>query len=429
MEFLRICREEDFPDVVVSIKASNTVLMVQTVRLLVRTMEAEDMHWPLHLGVTEAGDNEDGRIKSAVGIGALLADGMGDTVRVSLSEPPEAEIPVARKLIHHIRQCRIRPFAKAPDTFPTGGFVRETRVVQGIGGARPPVVISDRSRCGHLDTDKTSCPDFFYTGSNRTTAAVCAGNTIPCVVAAEHQLDTYPCFRAEEADRSALSDAPLKFLELAYDELNEPVFRLLRRDPSVVIVWNGRRPDVIGEARAFACRLKKAQCDAPLILRRHYETDDAETLQLQAAVDFGTLLMDGIGNGVMLSHKTADAITADGYLFSIMQAVRLRISKTEYISCPGCGRTLYDLQATITRIKAATSHLKGLKIGVMGCIVNGPGEMADADYGYVGAGRGHVSLYKGRTCLYKNIPETEAVEQLVQLIKGNGDWRDDFPSE
>jgi (E)-4-hydroxy-3-methylbut-2-enyl-diphosphate synthase len=423
MEFLRICKEEDFPDVVISIKASNTVVMVQTVRLLVRTMEAEDMHYPLHLGVTEAGDNEDGRIKSAVGIGALLADGIGDTIRVSLSEPPEAEIPVARKLVDYILQRAGHDPVEIPceGLLPETGFRRETRTVGGIGGACRPVVISGRGH-GDFTVDESCRPDFIHTEADDLPENL---RSIPRITDAAYwngQPDTYPYFSAAATDRISQCRAPLKFVELALDDLNNVLLTTLRQDPAVVIVWNGRHPDAISEARAFACRLKAAECDAPVILRRSYRETDKETLQLQAAVDFGTLLLDGIGDGLWLCDEQIESVVTDSYAFSILQAVRLRISKTEYISCPGCGRTLYDLQTTIARVKAATSHLKGLKIGIMGCIVNGPGEMADADYGYVGAGRGRISLYKGKTCVHKNIPEAEAVAQLVQLVKDSGDW-------
>jgi (E)-4-hydroxy-3-methylbut-2-enyl-diphosphate synthase len=428
MEYLRICREERFTDTVVSIKASSTPLTVQTVRLLVRTMDAEDMHCPLHLGVTEAGDREDGRIKSAVGIGTLLADGIGDTIRVSLSEPPEAEIPVARKLADYIRQRERYAPVEAPDTYPSG-FSRPTRTVGGcIGGTCPPAVISDRSQ-GLCTPDGVSQPDFIYSGAGKVAEAPAAGSAIPQIVDADcwaGQPGTCPYFRAGDADTDRFSRcaAPLKFVECTGgSDLSDDRIRLFRQDPSAVIVWDGRHPDYLGEARAMACRLREAHCDAPVILRRRYRETDRETLQLQAAVDFGALLLDGIGNGLMLSHATVDAGLTDGYLFSILQAVRLRISRTEYISCPGCGRTLYDLQATVARVRAATSRLTGLKIAIMGCIVNGPGEMADADYGYVGAGRGRVSLYRGRECRLRNLPEEEAVEQLVQLIKENGDWK------
>jgi (E)-4-hydroxy-3-methylbut-2-enyl-diphosphate synthase len=428
MEFLRICKEEAFDDVVISIKASNTVVMVKTVRLLVRTMDAEAMHYPLHIGVTEAGDNEDGRIKSAAGIGALLADGIGDTIRVSLSEPPEAEISVARKLINYIMQRENYEPVEVPDAYLRAepDFHRETLAVGGIGGGCRPVVISDRSH-GHFAVDASNRPDFIYTGAIQTDALPEPCHSIPRIVRAERweqQPDAFPYFSVTGIDRIKQCRAPLKFVELAYPDLNDDAVSAIRQDPAVVIVWNGSHPDIIGEARAFAYGLKEAKCEAPLILRRNYRETDAETLPLRAAVDFGTLLIDGIGNGIMLCNEQTDSVVTDGYMFGILQAVRARISKTEYISCPGCGRTLYDLQTTIARVKAATSHLKGLKIGIMGCIVNGPGEMADADYGYVGAGRGRVSLYKGKACVRKNIPEAEAVKQLTLLIKEYGEWND-----
>jgi (E)-4-hydroxy-3-methylbut-2-enyl-diphosphate synthase len=427
MEYLRICREEHFPDTVISVKASSTPLMVQTVRLLARTMEAEDMHYPLHLGVTEAGDREDGRIKSAAGIGALLADGIGDTIRVSLSEPPEAEIPVARKLADYIRQREHYAPVEAPDTC-LSGFRRATRTAGGcIGGACPPVVISDHSQ-GRCTIDRAGRPDFIYLGAGNAagSSAAAGGAAIPRIVDADcwtNQPDTCPCFRAGDTDRLSRCSAPLKFVECTGGDLTGDRIRLFRQDPSAVIIWDGRHPDYISEARATVCRLREAHCETPVILRRRYRETDCETLQLQAAVDFGALLLDGIGNGLMLSHATVDSGVTDGYLFSILQAVRLRISKTEYISCPGCGRTLYDLQTAVARVRAATSRLTGLKIGIMGCIVNGPGEMADADYGYVGAGPGRINLYKGRECRLRNLPEEEAVQQLVQLIRENGDWK------
>jgi (E)-4-hydroxy-3-methylbut-2-enyl-diphosphate synthase len=428
MEYLRICREEDFHDVVLSIKASNTVMMIRTVRLLVQTMDAEDMHYPLHLGVTEAGDREDGRIKSAVGIGSLLIDGIGDTIRVSLSEPPEAEIPVAAKLLHHVAQRAACLPIEAPDAAqrPAHDFLRQTHAVGIIGGNHPPVVISDR-RGGDFTIDADNRPDFIYTDAGEATVVPAgAAHAIPRIIPAnewKNEPDTYPCFVATGMNQLKQCPALLKFVELTYEDLTGDILRLIRQDAAVVIVWHGRHADYIGEARAMAYRLKDAACKAPVILRRAYHETDRETLQIQAAVDFGALLVDGIGNGVMLCHEQVEAAVTDRYLFGILQATRLRISRTEYISCPGCGRPLYDLQTTIARVKEATSHLKGLKIAIMGCIVNGPGEMADADYGYVGAGRGCVSLYKGKACLHKNIPEEEAVKQLVQLIKEGGDWK------
>ena len=426
MEFLRICRDEDFHDVVISIKASNTVVMVRTVRLLVRTMDREDMHYPLHLGVTEAGDGEDGRIKSAVGIGALLADGIGDTVRVSLSEAPEAEIPVARKLTHYIQSRRGHAAiiaSPAPGYDPVTASRRLTRETEGIGGHFPPVVISDRSS-GDFSFNASSMPDFVYVGDRDVTGVPDTFRLLVDAHCRKGKRNTYPLFSASEIEEMKDADAPLKFISLTCEDLTESVMETLRRDRAAVVVLNTHHQNGVGSQRAAMHKLLTAGCDVPVILCREYHDSDKESLQLKAAADLGTLLLDGFGDGVMIRSSETEASIIDGYMFGILQATRQRISKTEYISCPSCGRTLYDLQTTIARIKSATSHLKGLKIGIMGCIVNGPGEMADADYGYVGAGRGRISLYKGKECVLRNIPEEEAVERLVQLIKENGDWID-----
>ena len=426
MEFLRICRDEQFDDVVISIKASNTVVMVETVRLLVRTMDTEGMHYPLHLGVTEAGDGEDGRIKSAVGIGALLSDGIGDTIRVSLSEAPEAELPVARQLVDYIRQREGHAPIQASlapgydSIFPER---RASRPAGNIGNGRMPVVISDRSN-GDTRFDVKLLPDYLYIGKgNPTDFAV----DCPLLVDADcwqEGTDTFPVFSAAEMKAwTACSSAALKFIRLTYPDLTDEVVMALQQDRATVVLLETHHVNGVGEQRAAMHRLMTAGCDVPVILFRTYDDADAGQMQLKAAADLGTLLLDGFADGVMLQDHAVDAQTRDRSAFGILQATRLRISRTEYISCPSCGRTLYDMQTTIARIKAATSHLKGLKIGIMGCIVNGPGEMADADYGYVGAGRGRISLYKGKQCVLKNIPEEEAVDRLVELIKENGDWK------
>ena len=426
MEFLRICRDEQFDDVVISIKASNTVVMVETVRLLVRTMDAEGMHYPLHLGVTEAGDGEDGRIKSAVGIGALLSDGIGDTIRVSLSEAPEAELPVARQLVDYIRQREGHAPIQASlapgydSIFPER---RASRPAGNIGDGHTPVVISDRSN-GDTRFDTELLPDYLYIGKgNPADFAV----DCPLLVDADcwqEGTDTFPVFSAAEMKAwTACSSAVLKFIRLTYSDLTDEVVTALQQDRATVVLLETHHVNGVGEQRAAMHRLMTAGCDVPVILFRTYDDADAGRMQLKAAADLGTLLLDGFADGVMLQDHAVDAQTRDRSAFGILQATRLRISRTEYISCPSCGRTLYDMQTTIARIKAATSHLKGLKIGIMGCIVNGPGEMADADYGYVGAGRGRISLYKGKQCVLKNIPEEEAVDRLVELIKENGDWK------
>jgi (E)-4-hydroxy-3-methylbut-2-enyl-diphosphate synthase len=370
LEFLDVCREEDFTDVVVSIKASNTAVMVKTVRLLVSEMEAREMNYPLHLGVTEAGEGEDGRIKSAVGIGALLADGIGDTIRVSLSEAPEKEIPVARALVRYLQErAGHAPIAAAPARgYDHRAMERRiSRRVGEIGGGRPPVVLPAEGPAG---------------------------------------------------------DSPVRFVPVPADSLTDDVIRRLSEDASTVAILSSDHRNPVGAMRAAIHRLLSAGCDVPLILRHDYREEDPETLVVKASADFGALLLDGFGDGLMMRNEGAAAIDVEHLLLGILQATRLRISRTEYISCPGCGRTLYDLETTLARVKAATAHLTGFRIGVMGCIVNGPGEMADADYGYVGAGPGQISLYKGKCCIRKNIPENAAVESLVQLIKDNGDWKD-----
>lgn len=424
MEFLRICRDEDFSDVVISIKASNTVVMVKTVRLLVHTMELEEMHYPLHLGVTEAGDGEDGRIKSAVGIGSLLSDGIGDTIRVSLSEDPEAEIPVARKLVDYILEREGHTPIEAtlaPGYNPISPETRLSRMVEGIGGNSQPLVISDRSN-GDFEFDRTVLPDYIYIGKEDPDNLPDHFRLLVDAHFWKERPNAYPYFIASEIETLKDYSAVIKFVRLTNHDLTDHAIELLKQDPSVVIILSTHNLNGVGSQRAAMHRLMTAGCDAPVILHREYRETDMEALQLKAAADLGTLLLDGFGDGVMLHNEGDNTATIDNYMFAILQATRKRISKTEYISCPSCGRTLYDLQTTIARIKEATSHLKGLKIGIMGCIVNGPGEMADADYGYVGAGKNRISLYKGKECVLKNIPEEEAVQRLVQLIKDNGDW-------
>ena len=389
MEFLRLCREEQFDDVVISIKASNTVVMVRTVRLLVRTMDREGMHYPLHLGVTEAGNDEDGRIKSAVGIGALLTDGIGDTIRVSLSEPPEAEIPVARELIDHINRTRAEEYAPMPADFEgtETDYFRRTRMVGDIGGGRQPVVLAEYTN--GEEPDENLRPDYIrHLPDGTFTSTKDKRRTVP----APH------------------------FVELTPDELTAERLDAINADEATVIILRSVHTDSVNETRAAILRLRAAACQAPVILRRDYHEADLDRLRIAASADLGVLLIDGIADGLLLTqggHSTPDT---DRLAFGILQATRRRMSRTEYISCPGCGRTLYDLHQTISRIKAATGHLKGVKIGIMGCIVNGPGEMADADYGYVGAGPGRVSLYRGKECVLRSIPESEAVDRLLELI-------------
>jgi len=376
MEFLRICVREKFTDVVISIKASNTVVMVRTVRLLVTTMDKEGMAFPLHLGVTEAGDGEDGRIKSAVGIGALLSDGIGDTVRVSLSEAPENEIPVARKLVDYAINSR---------------------------------------KDAALPIDEFILPDEYkwLRPEKRKTVPV----TIPNLVEANGL-----AVKAIGGDNVAvvLNEVPLvNTIVLNPYRLNADNVEFLKKHPEVLIVSLPQSPNKLGEHRALAFQLMNLGINNPLLICQTYMEDNIEDLQLKSALDSGVIFIDGLADGIIILNNstniTQQQITDTAY--GILQASRTRFTKTEYISCPGCGRTLYNLEETIKKIKAATSHLTGLKIGIMGCIVNGPGEMADADYGYVGAGVGKVSLYKKKECIEKNIPEAEAVERLIKFIE------------
>ena len=428
MEFLRICVDENFTDVVISIKASNTVVMVKTVRLLVEEMDKEGMAFPLHLGVTEAGNGEDGRIKSALGIGALLADGLGDTIRVSLSEAPEAEIPVAKKLVDYILTREGHPYipgAAAPEFNYTNPSRRETTAVGNIGGEHLPVVISARLD-NNFETSEQFKPDYIYCGQSLPETRQEGIGYIIDANAWNEEPNTYPAFNSEQLINLHHMKADVKFLFLTYMGLNEEAISCLRLHPEVVIIAQSNHPNRLGEYRGLVHQLMCQGLKNPVVFFQLYQEKETEELQLKSAADMGALVFDGFCDGILLfNHGGGIPDTkVDETAFGILQAGRIRTSKTEYISCPGCGRTLYDLESTIARIKAATSHLKGLKIGIMGCIVNGPGEMADADYGYVGAGRNKISLYKRKECVEKNIPEEQAVEKLIQLIKDNGDYKE-----
>ncbi len=366
MEFLRVAVKHDFHDIVISIKASNTVVMVHTVRLLVDAMDKEDMHFPLHLGVTEAGDGEDGRVRSAAGIGTLLAQGIGDTIRVSLSEDPECEIPVARELADYIASRSNAPSIKgstAPGYDPVNPQQRTTLRVGNVGGGSLPVV------AGY---------DIIEPGT-------------------------------------ILADASLP---------HEQLVDIARTEPGKVMVLTSSHPNPVGELSAAIHALTASGIQIPVIARLTYNGLDPEKVIIRSSADFGALLLNGLIDGIDL---VADTITEEArhrLALGILQATRRRISRTEFVSCPGCGRTLFDLQSTVKIVKEATSHLKGLKIAVMGCIVNGPGEMADADYGYVGAAAGNVSIYRGKTPVEKNIPSELALERLIALLKADGKWVD-----
>ena len=454
MEFLRIFKKQHFNDVVISIKASNTVVMVQSVRLLVAEMDKEHMHYPLHLGVTEAGEGEDGRIKSAVGIGALLADGIGDTIRVSLSEDPEREIPVAKYLTWYMRKKQGHLMIPGEEykgfdwLYP---IRRKTKAVGNIGETNVPVVVASGDSKGELR------PDYIYVGSKLPGHPVKGQKYIvdfnvyiklveesqKAQVAnsgRDSQSSTsllkedwggslYPIFPVTAMPLIGMVDAPVKFLTLQYGTPSDEYLACLKAHPEVVVVCMTQHQNKLGDQRALVHEMMNAGVENPVIFAEMYhhssndETDDNQhlspltELQLEASADMGALMMDGLTDGLWLMNDgdiPQEDVTKTA--FDILQAGRLRMVKTEYISCPGCGRTLYDLQKTIARIKEATKGMKGLKIGIMGCIVNGPGEMADADYGYVGAGHGKVSLYHNKECVEHNIPEDEAVDHLLKLI-------------
>lgn len=439
MEFLRVCVKEHFNDVVISIKASNTQVMVRSVRLLCAKMQMEHMDFPLHLGVTEAGEGEDGRIKSAVGIGALLADGIGDTLRVSLSEAPEVEVPVAYKLASYVVQRAGHPeipATVAPQFCYENPVRRRTYAVGNIGGNNVPVVISTRLDGNMTMAENQPKPDYVYLGrnlpnANKRTSGV--GYIVDADVWKGEE-GTYPVFTPKYLMAIPSCAAKVKFLFLTYLDLTDEVKALLRTVPGIVIIAQSNHQNRLGEQRALVHELWREELPIPVVFFQQYRLGETqkEDFQLQAAADMGALMFDGLTDGIMLfnqkpeSDRSLSIDVQDATAFAILQAARLRTSKTEYISCPGCGRTLYDLPGTIARIKAATAHLTGLKIGIMGCIVNGPGEMADADYGYVGAARGKVSLYRGKVCVEKNIPTEQAVDKLLELIESDAQKRENL---
>jgi (E)-4-hydroxy-3-methylbut-2-enyl-diphosphate synthase len=357
LEFGRICINEGFLNVLFSMKSSNVRVMVQSTRLLARKMQAEGMNFPLHLGVTEAGDGEDGIIKSAAGIGALLEDGIGDTIRVSLTGAPEIEIPVALAITERYNNSRKQrsQLTTFHSTSETGPFSkRQSNAVSGIGGNYPVGVIAD------IDGDNCLVDEHFSVigtlpGHNLQLLSILEGNAVE--------------------------------VRLQLEKINP-------------------------------------ESSKPVILKNNYQTNNLLRFQVDSAIDFGSILIDGIGDAIWPVAQNISPETVNHTAFAILQATRARITRTEFISCPSCGRTLFDIEKTLQHVKAETQHLKGLKIAVMGCIVNGPGEMADADYGYVGAGPGKVTLYKGKDVAHKNIPEIEAIPMLISLIKKSGDWKE-----
>ena len=447
MEFLRICRDENFHEIILSMKASNTRVMVQAYRLLVAEMIKENMNYPLHLGVTEAGEAEDGRIKSAVGIGALLEDGIGDTIRVSLTEAPEDEMPVAFNLLKNFNERKNEIKIKNILKYPLNPFEyikRKSKSVKNIGGKNVPVVLT------LLDKKNNIKPSSFYPyGYNysipldkwnindQATDYIFLGDNdidfeIPGTLRLIYNFKKwkiskkgYPLFKAKEYITSTDLSNEINFVELSINDFSNELIEKVKKDKNAVIILNTNNSNGVAEQRRVFIDLINQKVDTPVIIKREYNKISSELLQLHAASDIGALLIDGLGDGIVINnHQDGDGLHINSTSFGILQASRTRISKTEYISCPSCGRTLFDLQETTAKIRKVTDHLKGVKIGIMGCIVNGPGEMADADYGYVGTRPGKITLYKEKNIVRKNIDEVEAVDALIDLIKANGDWVD-----
>jgi len=444
-EFIEVCEKHDYFNLVISMKASNTLVMVQAYRLLVAEMLKRGKNYPLHLGVTEAGDGEDGRIKSAVGIGALLIDGLGDTIRVSLTEAPEFEIPVAQKLVQMTQQNHVLPLPNYPEELPFKPFSFERRNSKGIatvGGGQVPVVVADFSSHKEITAanlyaagyvyapglDKwniqDAAADFLYVGDNDlgfelpgTLRVLVNGKTWR--KRKENLKDAFPYIPLNERHEYPMEQTC--FCDVAAEELEGQLPLLQAND---VLVLHASFDNSVQWLRYIFVQLAHKQLQNPVIFKLKTETSEEERFQLEMGVKAGALFVDGLGDGIWIQAANQPKTTINSTAFGVLQATRMRISKTEYISCPSCGRTLFDLQETTAKIRERTSHLKGLKIGIMGCIVNGPGEMADADYGYVGSGPGKITLYKEKEVVRKNVNTEEAVDALIELIQSHGDWID-----
>jgi (E)-4-hydroxy-3-methylbut-2-enyl-diphosphate synthase len=460
MEFLRICEDENYDNIVLSMKSSNPQVMVQAYRLLVKTMKngltkrimpnGIDLTgaYPLHLGVTEAGDGDDGRIKSALGIGTLLEDGIGDTVRVSLTEDPEFEVPVAKKLIARY-QKQAKTISKQAENYhtqfnPFSYSKRESNEIFNIGQSQVPRVIAnyatfekvnpeDLKAIGHLydnNLDKWHMSDmgadFIYLGKTKVDFM------LPMGLKAIYDIETwnlvsdksnaFPLFHSSEfLAEFTSSSKSLNFVKANTNDLDETFLIKLSKHKNFVLVLQSEENKPMRDLRYAFLKLQSQQIINPVIINAIYQEDE-EHFMLFASTDIGALLIDGFGDGLLVEAAEVSLNRINEICFGILQAARTRISKTEYISCPSCGRTLFDLQETTAMIRKRTDHLKGIKIAIMGCIVNGPGEMADADYGYVGSGVGKITLYKGKEVVKRNIPSENAVNELIDLIRDNGDW-------
>jgi (E)-4-hydroxy-3-methylbut-2-enyl-diphosphate synthase len=466
LEFLRICEDENYHNIVLSMKASNTQVMVQAYRLLIHKMEAEGMNYPLHLGVTEAGGGEDGRIKSALGIGALLEDGIGDTIRVSLTEDPEFEAPVAIALANRYKERENHKAIKEIEESPIDPFVynrRKSFEVLSIGGSNVPRVVADYSNkkitsqkdlidIGYTydePSDKWNlsdiAADLIYLGKN--VLPFDCPNGLNAIYdfeiwkKLENEYNSYPIFLAKEFLDANKKSNELNFVSININDLSDNLTKKILNDKTVVLIIETENLHGMAEQRRVFFELIEKEIANPVILKRACSKITFEDLQLHSSTDLGSLLIDGFGDGVWLSvsnlkseeksetyvksfikkSETKEKIV-NRLLFNILQAARQRISKTEYIACPSCGRTLFDLQETTEMIRKRTEHLKGVKIAIMGCIVNGPGEMADADYGYVGSGVDKITLYREKNVVRRNIPAKNAVDELIDLIREDGNW-------
>lgn len=416
MEFLRICKQNDYDQIVLSMKSSNPIVMIHAYRLLVKSMENENMHYPLHLGVTEAGDGLDGRIKSALGIGTLLTEGIGDTIRVSLTEDPEFEIPAAEKILEKIDSVSKKIRLKNTDKRAFSFFKRETESIKNIGEKNPPIVISNSS-----NDFEGNFPDYLFIDNLDN-----LDDSKKYIIEGKDwnenlSKNIFPYFNSlKDFRKSEAVSNTLNFIEIELSKITNTIMQTFSNNVVIVLnVDNANRHDLLS---AFNF-LEEKRIKIPVILKGSYQSSDFERVAIDASIDIGSILLEGMGNGIWIQTKDFDS-KINELSFLILQNTRTRIFKTDYISCPSCGRTKFDLQETTALVKEHTNHLKGLKISVMGCIVNGPGEMADADYGYVGSGDGVISLYKGKELVKRNISSEQAVDELIQLIKENDDWVD-----
>lgn len=459
LEFLRICEDLNYYNIVISMKASNPQVMVQAYRLLVNKLDEEGLKpYPLHLGVTEAGDGEDGRIKSAVGIGTLLEDGLGDTVRVSLTEEPEAEAPVAADLINRYvdRETKAKPILPLAEVTknPFNYEKRVTNEVGNIGGGNVPRVMADLSHLSGIEMkelkhvgqfylpelDKWSMNDqgcdYIYTGENKL--GFMLPNGVKEIVDAsvwEHTTDSLnvlPMFDFTGYVTASKKHEQLNFVRLPAEEVSYTVIlQQLKNETKVVLVLETDNEHAMPALRSMLFEMDRQKVDLPVVINRSFQNINEDEFQLYASTDAGALFVDGYGDGIMFQYTTENVERAtqlqqvkmsNSTAFGVLQATRTRMTKTEYISCPSCGRTLFDLQETTALIRKRTDHLKGVKIGIMGCIVNGPGEMADADYGYVGSGKGKITLYRSKEVVKRNVPSVNAVDELIELIREDGNW-------